>query len=81
MPYVDSEARKRLAFADNQCPETAGDLTYLIYRLAKRYLKFKKKCFLTMCVIMGCFICAALEFYRREAAPYEDLKIKENGDV
>lgn len=30
---------------------------------------------------IGMLECAKLEFYRRQTAPYEDEKIKENGDV
>lgn len=30
---------------------------------------------------MGVLDCVAREFYRRKVAPYEDKKIKENGDV
>ncbi len=31
--------------------------------------------------IVGILECAKMEFYRRMTAPYEDKKIKENGDV
>jgi hypothetical protein len=31
--------------------------------------------------IIGLLECAKLEVYRRHVAPYEDIKIKENGDV
>jgi hypothetical protein len=31
--------------------------------------------------IIGVLECAKQEFYRRVAAPYEDTKIQENGDV
>jgi len=30
---------------------------------------------------MGVLDCVAREFYRRKVSPYEDTKIKENGDV
>ena len=30
---------------------------------------------------IGSLMCTALELYRRKIAPYEDLKIEENGDV
>ncbi len=81
MPYVDEQTKIKLRFRDNQFPTTAGELTYLIYRLAHQFLRFKGKCFTTCCLIMGSFICAAFEFYRRVIAKYEDKKIKENGDV
>jgi len=35
----------------------------------------------TICIVMGTLLCAAFEFYRRVAAPYEDRKITTNGDV
>jgi broad-specificity NMP kinase len=31
--------------------------------------------------VMGVLSCVSAELYRRLAAPYEDRKIKENGDV
>jgi hypothetical protein len=31
--------------------------------------------------VVGVLECCKLELYRRLAAPYEDTKIKENGDV
>ncbi len=31
--------------------------------------------------IIGALECAKLEFYRRAVVPYEEQKIKENGDV
>jgi len=30
---------------------------------------------------MGVIDCVGREFYRRKVAPYEDIKIEENGDV
>ena len=35
----------------------------------------------TMNDIMGALAGAQIEFYRRKVAPYEDTKIKDNGDV
>jgi hypothetical protein len=31
--------------------------------------------------VMGVLNCIALEFYRRKTAPYEDVKIAEEGDL
>jgi hypothetical protein len=41
----------------------------------------KGKNYQTVNDIVGALEGAKMEFYRRAAAPYEDLKIKENGDV
>jgi len=55
-----------------------GDLNYIITRILKgsyplRYFNLNRA--------VGVLECCKLEFYRRVAAPYEDTKIKENGDV
>jgi len=58
----------------------AGILNYVITRvingligLAVRYSKINE--------VIGALECCKLELYRRVAAPYEDEKIKSNGDV
>jgi len=82
MPYIKQEARKKL---DEKIltlrPESAGDLNYTITRLCLGWLNRHGKNYLNICTVMGTFICGAFEFYRRVAAPYEDTKIKENGDA
>jgi hypothetical protein len=36
---------------------------------------------MTIALVMGALVCAMLEFYRRRAVPYEEGKIKLNGDA
>jgi len=79
MPYIKSEQRQKLD--DGALPEDAGELNYAMTRLVHRYLEAKGLRYSTLNEIMGVFACAAQEFYRRWAIPYEDLKIQENGDV
>ncbi len=62
-------------------PETAGHLNYLITNLCQNYLHIKGLSYTTINEIVGALTCAKDEFYRRVAVPYEDKKIKENGDV
>ena len=55
-----------------------GELNYVVTKILKeiyplRYFHINKA--------MGVLECIKLEYYRRVAAPYEDLKIKETGDV
>ena len=79
MPYITEERRDqldRLAYD----PYRPGDLNYAITRLVVRYLggsysyeKYND--------VIGVLECAKLELYRRMVAPYEDRKMKENGDV
>lgn len=81
MPYISQFDKDHM---DDQ-PMSVGGLTYLLTKVA---LRFKDQQtvkgglrFVTIALVMGAFFCAALEFYRRVAVPYEDTKIKENGDV
>lgn len=58
--------------------EIDGELNYVITKILKeiyplRYFHINKA--------IGVLECIKLEYYRRVAAPYEDLKIKESGDV
>ncbi len=87
LPYIKSENRKKyekiiqeLVGVLKSLPpeEVDGDLNYVVTKLLKevyplRYYHINKA--------VGVLECIKLEFYRRVAAPYEDLKIKESGDV
>ena len=87
MPYIKSEKRKKyekiiqelVGILKSLPPEEVdGDLNYVVTKLLKevyplRYYHINKA--------VGVLECIKLEFYRRVAAPYEDLKIKESGDV
>jgi len=94
MPYISQERRDVLdshinrviaALIDLKLEDPvdsqalAGDLNYTITRIldgaypAKRYHSMNE--------IVGVLECAKMEFYRRIAAPYEDQKIYDTGDV
>ena len=89
MPYVDAETRRRLdpsidalssVLAAGGVHDGEGELNYAITRLlaaalgsAPRYRDFN--------AAIGVLECAKLELYRRAAAPYEDEKRSEHGDV
>ena len=84
MPYIDPEDRAELdPFIDYLIDQidysNIGELNYIISRLCDamlgevRYSKINS--------LIGVLECAKLELYRRVAAPYEDDKIDENGDV
>jgi hypothetical protein len=58
--------------------EIDGELNYVVTKILKevyplRYFHINKA--------IGVLECIKLEYYRRVAAPYENLKIKETGDV
>jgi len=87
LPYIKLEKRKKydkvlkeLTSILKTLPpeEVDGELNYLITKILKeiyplRYFHINKA--------IGALECIKLEFYRRVAAPYEDTKIKESGDV
>ena len=79
MPYISTEDRNDL---DNGAmPETACELNYMISALLDDYLVEKGKNYANINEVIGMLECAKLELYRRVAAPYEDEKIDQNGDV
>lgn len=61
--------------------ETAGELNYLITHLVHSYLDQRTKSYQSFNDVMGAQVGALLELYRKEIAPYEELKIHLNGDV
>lgn len=82
MPYIKPERRALLNyFIENHPPENAGELNYLITELIWKYVSLKGEKYQHYNDVMGALEGAKLELYRRKIAPYEDVKIKENGDV
>ena len=80
MPYITKMNRERIN--DNvKEPETAGELNYAITMLCNDFIRDQGKRYDSINAVIGVLECAKLEFYRRLAAPYEDQKIEENGDV
>lgn len=96
MPYILPDDRKELdesidALALNiqrlqkvSRPSTdstvsAGPLNYACTRLALAL--YPRKQYWSLALVIGIFVTVVLEYYRRWVAPYEDLKVSENGDV
>ncbi len=86
MPYITQDQREyidrhlhSILFQLKELPYTVGELNYIITKLMIALIKEKN--YTQMNNIIGAMECAKLEFYRRMVAPYEDKKIKENGDV
>lgn len=78
MPYVKQNIR---AVLDGGCePHFAGELNYVITQQVRRYLG-QKPDYARINEAVGVLECAKLELYRRIAAPFENAKIEENGDV
>ena len=80
MPYIKQERRE--AILAGAKPQDAGELNFAISVLVDNYLKDKGGIrYSHLNEVVGALDCAKLELYRRLAAPYEDKKIEENGDV
>jgi len=87
MPYIKQEEREKWKDIIKKVVETLkeldqkdveGNLNYLITKIMKetyepKYFNYNRA--------IGLLECIKQEFYRRQVAPYEDTKIKENGDV
>lgn len=79
MPYINQTRRDQLT---DDFPNNPGELNYAITMLIKKYFERPGKGnYQAINDIVGALEGAKLEFYRRVAAPYEDKKIAENGDV
>lgn len=87
MPYINQIRRKQIRWEGAQ-PATAGELNYLLTKMIQRYLGIDPSTgagahtsYTQFNEVVGALECIKLELYRRAIAPYEDKKIKENGDV
>lgn len=79
MPYIKQERRDLIDLG--LIPETAGELNFVITSLIVAYQRKKGLNYRTINDIVGALEGAKLEYYRRIAAPYENGKMLDNGDV
>jgi hypothetical protein len=82
MPYITQE--QRTSIECSQDPLNIGEFNYFLTMIIIDYLENPESgrlCYDKYNAVMGALECIKQEFYRREIAPYEDIKIKENGDV
>lgn len=76
MPYIPSQRRDNVDLLQGP-----GDLTYILTSALESYRKTHGDSFQVIAEILGSLEASKLEFYRRIAAPYEDKRKAENGDV
>ena len=81
MPYIPEDFRPEVYASSARVPQNAGELNYQITMLLHAYMDSNGTNYQNMNDVMGALVGAQAEFYRRIAAPYEDIKIQENGDV
>ena len=81
MPYIQQHDREIRDLSEQAYwLRDPGQLNFAITTIIKEYFK-QNPCYQSINDVVGALEGAKLEFYRRVAAPYEDVKIKENGDV
>lgn len=87
MPYIKKEARPQYdaliesltnLLKRNETP--AGDVNYVFSKIARRLFEANLR-YDEANKLIGVLECVKLELYRRAIAPYEDEKIRENGDI
>lgn len=84
MPYIKQVDRDAL-INGNIGPMNPGQLNFVITTIVDKYVKdiagpFPLR-YVDLNEAIGALECAKLELYRRVAVPYEDKKLKENGEV
>jgi hypothetical protein len=79
MPYI--KAAQKHALAAGARIDGPGELNYSITELIKRYWVNSPRNYASLNDVMGALESAKAEFYRRVAVPFEENKIRENGDV
>lgn len=83
MPYITADRKTILSDLVEPVAQellSPGELNYSITRLMSRYLPDEPH-YADIAEVTGVLENVKQEFYRRYAAPYEDRKIAENGDV
>ena len=86
MPYIERADRGEIdpileKLLDSIDSTNPGELNYVITRIITNRLYFDGPAYHIINELIGVLECAKLELYRRLAAPYEDKKIEQNGDV
>ncbi len=84
MPYIKKEGRERIEPQVNVLSTnlyTKGDMNYAITKLLHNYIEKMGLRYDTLNDAIGIIECVKQELYRRVIADYENLKIKENGDI
>ena len=94
MPYIKQDKRDKIVgemgwdeydpdfdYINTEAIDCAGDMQYAMAAMIKRYIAKYGLSYQVCNDVMGALVGAQQEFYRRTVAPYEDKKIKENGDI
>ncbi len=78
MPYIPQDQRE---ITRELGPTDVGHLNYNLSQQIDKYIAMVGLNYESLNGIIGVLECMKLEVYRRIAAPYEDRKIEQNGEV
>lgn len=87
MPYISRDKRAKYEKVLEELigilkslpiEEVDGELNYVVTKILKEVYPLR---YFHLNRAMGVLECIKQEFYRRVIAPYEDVKMRENGDV
>ena len=84
MLYIPQEERPEIVRAiDALYIDSPGKLAYGIARLIRKFFRGQRGPigYAGFAMVSGVLITAQMELYRRGIAPYEDMKLQQNGDV
>lgn len=87
MPYIKQSSRKKLeggidVLVDGLLLQGPGEFNYAITEILIQGIELTTNpSYAKLNEALGILEAVKLELYRRVAAPYEDQKIKENGDA
>ncbi|BBD08999.1 DUF6899 family protein [Desulfovibrio ferrophilus] len=84
MPYITPDRREAFDQALAQLAEEVtnqGELNYCIYKLSTLIIDRIGESYEKLSMCSSAMEHAKLEWYRKKLSPYEDIKIKDNGDI
>lgn len=84
MPYIKADLRDDFDFCVKQIAErvnTSGELNYAITRICDKFVMMNGESYTNYNAVLGVLEAVKQELYRRKLVPYEDKKMRENGDV
>lgn len=79
MPYTERSRRPDINI--DPIPRDVGDLTYLLTWCCAMYLRSCPVRYDRLADVLGALEATKLELNRRVLTPYEQIKLKANGDV
>lgn len=81
MPYIVKDRRPDLTPSSRSTPQNPGELNFQFTQLVYDYVNYHGISYQIINDVIGALEGAKAEFQRRVVGPYEDTKIKENGDL